>query len=481
MPRRGKRRIRQSSAKKPKQLPEWASAVPDALDRRESAEIAVPTEERVVAHCVWGVEFYGPGTVDRLVDGIDRLGIEGDRPHRRLAEAVASTRSSDLGVSHAQLSAIVREPRSTVADLFNPPVAGELPVGVERIACEWMSVTPSLSAIVARFDLTHHAALGAHRALAAYAPGRTWPDEHGGVHHEPPVEQQRRRFREALESHADLASDWLAEKLPGEFALGGLRCPATALVTARLFDPFLREQADGPMPWSYRYAANLENHPTMRNTRNAAVACSPMLSPGLRTSRMMLFGGKADEVAAGWNRKDDESAVADDAQMHRVTVAGAGRRLPGPTVTFAVTELLGDLLADLARARDQPLSRRGTRRRRRQLADELEASGRIVDAAHLAEDLTDGIFPLIFADYDGSDYVERHEQHPDRDSSLREDLDYRVRERAKLVLRREQRLRDALSIRADLHAAIAGIEAVRWAAATIVVALVTIAVTLLVS
>jgi hypothetical protein len=82
-------------------------------DAEQNEQSQPPDDEEVRVHCIWAIEFYGPGQHEQLLDSIRRLGWDREDgmfgPDREsLAGWINRSRSSVFGAGWLNLSIITR-------------------------------------------------------------------------------------------------------------------------------------------------------------------------------------------------------------------------------------------------------------------------------------------------------------------------------------------------------------------------------------
>jgi hypothetical protein len=201
--------------------------------RDENEATKLSENESLAVPAVWAVELYTPSTVTGLFDGIRRLGWEYGH-------------SQDEGVSKWMHD--VRNGRLagwTSLGLVSPPGkpllmrerTANLPTGVAAALPTLFSVTPSVTALVMCFFLSDVAASCLDQPMRAdystyierdplfrrrhLIPYLLWNRSirMGGRYHSPGF-QRRVAVQETLDGLENLCTEWLAENVPGVFAIG---------------------------------------------------------------------------------------------------------------------------------------------------------------------------------------------------------------------------------------------------------------------
>lgn len=198
-------------------------------DPKENEEGRLPDLETLTIPAVWVVEVYTPSTVTGLFDGIQRLKWErGVSRNDDLLDWMSRVREGrSAGWTNLGLVSS-RDDRHFMAER-----TAVLPHGIRAVLPRLVSLTPSLTAMLACFVLDEEAARALNEPLrrdyttyikkrryspwdlALYFAGR----KHGifgGTVHSPDI-QRRDQSSAALAKAETRCSDWVSQHLPGTF------------------------------------------------------------------------------------------------------------------------------------------------------------------------------------------------------------------------------------------------------------------------
>lgn len=220
-------------------------------DPKENEEGRLPDREALTTPAVWVAEVYTPSTVAGLFDGIQRLRWErGVSRNDDLLEWMSQVREGrSAGWTNLGLVSS-RDDRHFMAER-----TAVLPHGVRAVLPRLVSLTPSLTAMLACFILDEEAANALNEPLrqdyttyikkrryspwdlVSYFAGR----KHGifgGTVHSPDI-QRRDRSSAALAKAETRCSDWVSQHLPGAFTQEEHRGvhPTAVLVVTESLEP----------------------------------------------------------------------------------------------------------------------------------------------------------------------------------------------------------------------------------------------------
>jgi len=207
-----------------------------------------PPDERIAWHGVWIAEAFLPATIVALTTGIERLGWWDALQRQSIGENVAAGRSG-RGGGWANLPLLRRRTKRPTYGLLS--FDRDLPSGVEYVTGHIQYLTPSLTVLVVgfRFDESVSRALDAalRRRYKTYHRMTGWTSSSSMT----PTFQRRDAVRGMEKAQIEVCRRWMAERLPGYFALGDeeSEAPATLLVTAQHVVPF--DRSDDPRYWAH--------------------------------------------------------------------------------------------------------------------------------------------------------------------------------------------------------------------------------------
>lgn len=183
-------------------------------DREVNERTRVPDGESLTLTAMWGVEVFGPSEVDRLYEGLVRLGwrnSSSDAPgwirHQRAF--------GGAGGWYEVGPVFTRGEKARLAMIDNH---AQLPEGVDHLLVRIFQLTSSLTCVLIGFSLKPELArcyeeeLNRDRRTVSERGKRRWSISYLDPHHlkTRSIDQTRNRLR-------GLVSDWFASNLPGYF------------------------------------------------------------------------------------------------------------------------------------------------------------------------------------------------------------------------------------------------------------------------
>ena len=213
-----------------------------------NAETTPPQDEFIDLRCIWAVEFYTPAHLDRLLEGIRKLGWYQKkalfRPEEDPVAWICRSRQSSSGRDYLDIDPVY--PCGTVPS----PSAqtAQLPLGVQYAIPRIYSLTSSLTCVVmgfvfeedfsAKFDM----ALRTNRKIYAETSLKN------EIQISDPEKQKTDHIIQIRNDMTKLSIKWFRENLPGVFSsnAGGEILPTCEFVTLRLSEPYLKRGTSTP-------------------------------------------------------------------------------------------------------------------------------------------------------------------------------------------------------------------------------------------
>lgn len=446
------------------------------MDPEARQGLCPPQGEAVELNIVWVMEAYGPSEIAGLYERLESspLASQSAAEEVSLSERLAEARGSGFRQSFTPLPVLVPPGGG---GLFPMLVEMELPNGVEAAQGHFLSLEPSLSAVVVGFLLTEESGLSVDRALRAEHESRI-VGKWGNYAAIGPDMVQREAVRNARAERRAACERWIATgDLAGVFASDALRAPHPTgeLIATRLTAPFGRDPSAGSGVGSWWWALDFDAAPFE--------IWASEKEPAIRLIAGSGRGGDGGTLRFG--------ALFGDLAAMGNTQPGGGRdlwrafqrlnkRLHGFVALWGIGQLLDGYYAELSRIRDLPI-RRSFRAGRTldQLGNAQQQSRTASDALAICRDLDAGRFGLRWVNrWDGSDFErvqndpqpkeepedEREEERED-EGETKESLIVGEGERLKMrtapLRDAADHVRDVLATDSNLAAAASGLR-VQW-------------------
>jgi len=209
---------------------------------QENAETTPPEDEHVTWAALWMVELYLPDNAEDLVEGLRELGWDRDEG-LAIRDAVKWVRTAR---ATGQLGWTRLGPfRPQAARDFPMMARADIPEPFASLQAKLLQLGPGVTALVASFVLSESEQACLDRTLRERTEARAEAHGRTGVRTFPPrmvkegqIAAERGRIRSA-------AAGWIAQHIPGCFAVTGANLPSWDLITTEL-SPLIRSRDQAP-------------------------------------------------------------------------------------------------------------------------------------------------------------------------------------------------------------------------------------------
>lgn len=325
------------------------------LENNERSRL--PDDESVEVPAVWVIELYTPSTVDKLREGINKLGWNSrKRMHSEQSVIEWIDEKREKRRFGWMPLGLVITPDNTN---FMPDRTASLPPGVRAAFPTLIHLTPSVTALVIPFQFEDDAAASLEVPLRAdfkmdirrhmRFPSRLWRAAQyiltGRLHPSPfwretgrpPSEVRRESVSHCLQKLEDKCTKWVEENLPGTFAsLPGSKFPTAALLITEKTKPMSKE------------ARNIEAFSGLAISRNSRTWESNEW-PGVR---LFLEGNRLAFACLRRDAVPDKSSY-DDPNSNFTITQSADRDVQGLLLRWSATCLLNGYKETMSTLRDR--------------------------------------------------------------------------------------------------------------------------------
>jgi len=409
-------------------------------DAQANLETSPPEDERVRAHCVWAVEFFGPTEQAQLLAALSRLNW--DRSgfwYGNVSQWIRQAREGSGG-GWLNLGTITR--RGDKRWLGDKRYAS-LPRAFDFARGRVVNMSSGLTAVVMQFVLRDEFTGRLDHALRArYQTYAARTERRIGFHL--PRNQKQKAVGRILDDYRQQAASWFRAELPGLFAGGllGIHFPTCVFLTtdrARPFDDEAVRSLDSYVEilglghqwdiWNSEHLTGLTLHVSRYDA-----------SPALN----LIIAGRSDEVFTH-ERGEGAGGDAEWGMVYRLSLDFTD------SITFlAIESLLRGYDARLARLRDElrSLADREDERALRRVRREILAVGGDIQpvASGLSQSLAHWRIGIDFSPAPGHPL-------PDKTIKLMDERRKHFIERATRLVGTQAWMRDVLSAAASLSAA----------------------------
>jgi hypothetical protein len=181
----------------------------------DNARSTPPPEEDIRVHSIWMMECFTPSTIAGLLRGLEKTGLDQDpiswaSDHKPLAWVLRSRTGVWGGWTKVGRFSRIATPWS---------IRGPLPTGTSGVDLELHSVAPSVTVLIARFDLDDDLSNSLNVAMRRRYRARIVKRPKRGTITEEPVDTVKlEAIRDARLALHRRCAGWMAENFPGVFA-----------------------------------------------------------------------------------------------------------------------------------------------------------------------------------------------------------------------------------------------------------------------
>lgn len=431
-------------------------------DPEENLQVSPPDNEHVDVLCYWGLEYYTPNHIEKLISSVRRLGwVDDDRgPNRDVATWLRQARSRTFSGGWTNVGTLKR---AGDQDFWGLTRSAPLPAGVRYGQAYLFDLTPSLTCMAIKFVFDDRTKKSYEAILRTSHATILRPTRNGHTILSPRFRKPEEIAKER-ERLARSVSAWFRKNAPGIFSRSSDFCPTCEFMYLGSQEPFPDDKSD-----------RSRDYLTSLGIRYESNAWKSQDIPGLRFA-WPIKAGRSDYHAI---------LAASETTLSAVDMKYCGDDVPGKylayfsqyfeeiLVRWGTLELVSLMERRLANVRDTTRFSSLHRDPLRIIRELRQATAESVDAASVAPELgrfgkTDRLWGSSW-----QKFMPVREPFPNEEQwSLQRGILDNLRRRSKALLKADRRIKDLLIQQGSLTSAYENVRLQRWVAVLTVIILV---------